>query len=65
MDEDERQRLVARALASPEIMAMVKRIADENAGLVEPPRVLTDEEVRELMPNLRPPWVPASPPPEQ
>jgi hypothetical protein len=44
----------ARAFADPDIMAELRRIADENAGLVPPPAVLSDAEVRALMPSLRP-----------
>lgn len=43
----------ARALASPAIMAMVSRIGDEEAGHADRPAVLSDDEVRALMPSLR------------
>lgn len=43
----------ARALASPAIMAMAARISAEEAGRAEAPAVLSDDEVRALMPSLR------------
>jgi hypothetical protein len=43
----------SRALASPAIMAMAALIADEEAGRAERPAVLSDDEVRTLMPLLR------------
>jgi hypothetical protein len=46
--------LVARALADPEILAEARRIGEEEAGRAIPPAVLSDDEVRALMPSLRP-----------
>jgi hypothetical protein len=43
----------ARALASPAIMAMAALIADEEAGRIAAPAVLSSQEVRALMPSLR------------
>lgn len=45
--------LRARALASPAVMAMARRISDEDAGRAPAPSVLADEKVRALMPSLR------------
>ncbi|WP_127353778.1 hypothetical protein [Actinacidiphila soli] len=46
--------LIARALADPAIVATAKRIGEERAGRAEAPAVLSDDEVRALMPSLRP-----------
>jgi len=46
--------LRARALANPAMIAMARRIADERAGRTERPRTLSDDEVRAMMPALRP-----------
>jgi hypothetical protein len=46
--------LRARALKNPAMVAMARRIADERAGRAERPRLLADEDVRSIAPELRP-----------
>ncbi|SNS92677.1 hypothetical protein SAMN05216252_110151 [Actinacidiphila glaucinigra] len=44
----------ARALASPAMIAMAQRIADERAGRSNPPATASDAEIRAIAPSLRP-----------
>ncbi|MEU1623094.1 hypothetical protein ACFZAU_14095 [Streptomyces sp. NPDC008238] len=44
----------ARALASPAMLAMARRIADERAGKAEAPPTASDAEIRALAPSMRP-----------
>ncbi|MFJ5221204.1 hypothetical protein ACIP98_42215 [Streptomyces sp. NPDC088354] len=44
----------ARALASPDMIAMARRIRDERAGRAEPPCMAPDAKVRAIVPALRP-----------
>lgn len=44
----------ARALASPAMLAMARRIADERAGRAEASTTASDAEVRAIAPSLRP-----------
>ena len=44
----------ARALASPAMVAMAQRIADERAGRADRPAMLSDVAVRAIAPSLRP-----------
>jgi hypothetical protein len=44
----------ARALASPAMVAMAQRIADERAGRADRPAMLSDTAVRAIVSSLRP-----------
>lgn len=44
----------ARAYASPKLMAAVRELDEERAGTRAPARLLTEDEIREVLPALRP-----------